>query len=55
MKQVKSDQESLDQNNRFVTLVTSGSKGNHLNISQMISCLGQQNVDNQRIPYSLKK
>ena len=50
----KIGQESLDQNNRFVTLVTSGSKGSHLNISQMISCLGQQNVDNQRIPYSLK-
>ena len=48
----KIGQESLDQNNRFVTLVTSGSEV--ANISQMISCLGQQNVDNQRIPYSLK-
>ena len=42
---------SLDKNNRFVALVTSGSKGNNLNISQMISCLGQQNVDGKRIPY----
>ena len=43
--------KSLDENNRFVALVTSGSKGNNLNISQMISCLGQQNVDGKRIPY----
>lgn len=42
---------SLDKDNRFVALVTSGSKGNNLNISQMISCLGQQNVDGKRIPY----
>lgn len=42
---------SLDKENRFVSLVTSGSKGNNLNISQMISCLGQQNVDGKRIPY----
>ena len=44
--------DSLDNSNRFITLVISGSKGNSLNISQMISCLGQQNVDNKRIPYS---
>ena len=42
---------SLDNENRFVSIVTSGSKGNNLNISQMISCLGQQNVDGKRIPY----
>ena len=42
---------SLDKENRFVSIVTSGSKGNNLNISQMISCLGQQNVDGKRIPY----
>ena len=44
--------DSLDKTNRFITLVKSGSKGNSLNISQMISCLGQQNVDSKRIPYS---
>ena len=43
--------ESLDKNNRFVVMVNAGSKGNELNISQMISCLGQQNVDGKRIPY----
>jgi DNA-directed RNA polymerase beta' subunit len=41
----------LRKENRFVSIVTSGSKGNNLNISQMISCLGQQNVDGKRIPY----
>ena len=43
--------DSLSKNNRFVTIVKAGSKGNNLNISQMISCLGQQNVDGKRIPY----
>ena len=32
-------------------MVKAGSKGSDLNISQMISCLGQQNVDGKRIPY----
>ena len=32
-------------------MVNAGSKGSDLNISQMISCLGQQNVDGKRIPY----
>jgi DNA-directed RNA polymerase II subunit RPB1 len=43
--------KSLNSNNRFVMIVASGSKGTALNISQMISCLGQQNVDAKRIPY----
>ena len=42
----------LDKDNRFVTIITCGSKGNELNMAQMISCLGQQNVENKRIPYS---
>jgi DNA-directed RNA polymerase II subunit RPB1 len=43
--------KSLSKNNRFLMIVNSGAKGNLLNISQMISCLGQQNVDGKRIPY----
>ena len=43
--------KSLDRTNRFVTMVNAGSKGSDLNISFMISCLGQQNVDGKRIPY----
>ena len=46
--------KSLDKDNRFVMLVKSGSKGSDLNISQMISCLGQQNVDGKRIPYGFE-
>jgi len=42
---------SLSKDNRFVVMVNAGSKGSDLNISQMISCLGQQNVDGKRIPY----
>ena len=47
----KIGRQSLDSNNRFVIMVNAGSKGSELNISQMISCLGQQNVDGKRIPY----
>lgn len=43
--------KSLGKDNRFVSMVNSGSKGNTLNISFMTSCLGQQNVDGKRIPY----
>ena len=47
----KIGRKSLSKNNRFVTMVNAGSKGNNINIAQMISCLGQQNVDGKRIPY----
>jgi DNA-directed RNA polymerase beta' subunit len=50
----KKGRESLGKNNRFVIMVTAGSKGSDLNISQMISCLGQQNVDGKRIPYGFE-
>ena len=42
---------SLNAANRFVGLVLSGSKGTDLNISQMISCLGQQAIEGKRISY----
>ena len=45
---------SLDKDNRFVIMVNAGSKGSNINIAQMISCLGQQNVDNKRIPYGFE-
>jgi DNA-directed RNA polymerase beta' subunit len=47
----KIGRDSLDPNNRFLIIVNSGSKGTPINISQMISCLGQTNVDGKRIPY----
>jgi len=46
--------KSLNKNNRFVTMVNAGSKGSDLNITFMISCLGQQNVDGKRIPYGFE-
>uniref|UniRef100_A0A6C0D0H6 DNA-directed RNA polymerase II subunit RPB1 n=1 Tax=viral metagenome TaxID=1070528 RepID=A0A6C0D0H6_9ZZZZ len=42
---------NLDQKNRATHMVKSKSKGNPNNISQMVACLGQQNVDAKRIPY----
>ena len=41
----------LSEDNRFLKMVKAGSKGSVINIAQMISCLGQQNVDGKRIPY----
>jgi DNA-directed RNA polymerase II subunit RPB1 len=50
----KIGRNSLDKSNRFVTMVKAGSKGSTINIAQMISCLGQQNVDGKRIPYGFE-
>jgi len=47
----KIGRKSLNKDNRFLMIVNSGSKGTLINISQMISCLGQTNVDGKRIPY----
>jgi DNA-directed RNA polymerase II subunit RPB1 len=50
----KIGRESLEKGNRFVIMVNAGSKGSDINISQMISCLGQQTVDGKRIPYGFE-
>jgi DNA-directed RNA polymerase II subunit RPB1 len=50
----KIGRKSLSKTNRFVMIVNSGSKGSPINISQMISCLGQTNVDGKRIPYGFE-
>lgn len=47
----KISRKSLSKDNRFLMIVNSGSKGTLINISQMISCLGQTNIDGQRIQY----
>jgi DNA-directed RNA polymerase beta' subunit len=47
----KAGQQSLSAENRLVTMVRSGSKGDPLNIAQMIACLGQQAIEGKRIPY----
>ena len=46
--------QSLSSDNRFVIMVNAGSKGSDINISQMISCLGQQQVDGKRVPYGFE-
>lgn len=47
----KSAQSSLSDRNNAKAMVMSGSKGSFLNISQMIACVGQQNVEGKRIPF----
>ncbi|KAI9598262.1 hypothetical protein BDF19DRAFT_493732 [Syncephalis fuscata] len=50
----KSAQGSLRRNNNVKLTVTSGSKGNYLNICQMTACVGQQNVEGKRIPFGFQ-
>ena len=50
----KIGRKSLSKDNRFLIMVNAGSKGSSINISQMISCLAQQNVDGKRIPYGFE-
>lgn len=36
-------------------MVSSGSKGGPINISQIMACVGQQNVDGKRIPFGFNR
>ena len=51
----KSAQSSLTEKNSVKAMVTAGSKGSFINISQIIACVGQQNVEGSRIPYGFKR
>ena len=42
--------KNITDDNRMINMIKSKSKGNPVNIAQMISTLGQQNVDGKRIP-----
>ena len=42
---------SLAIENRLTAMIRAGSKGDSVNISQMIACLGQQAPEGRRIPY----
>ncbi|KAK9713058.1 hypothetical protein RND81_06G000500 [Saponaria officinalis] len=44
-------QKSLSESNNLKAMVTAGSKGSFINISQMTACVGQQNVEGKRIPF----
>ena len=43
--------DGLSQANRLINMVTAGSKGSNINISQIMGCVGQQNVEGKRIPF----
>lgn len=43
--------EDLSQQNRLRNMVQAGSKGNNINISQIMACVGQQNVEGKRIGF----
>lgn len=42
--------KSLADDNRLMSMVRSGSKGGPINVSQMMACVGQQNIEGKRIP-----
>ncbi len=50
-KTASSAQNSLSDFNQFKAMVISGAKGSPINISQIIACVGQQNVEGKRIPF----
>ena len=43
--------ENIDNTNRMLNMIKSGSKGNTINLVQMVGCLGQQSVEGKRINY----
>uniref|UniRef100_A0A183BYI4 DNA-directed RNA polymerase subunit n=1 Tax=Globodera pallida TaxID=36090 RepID=A0A183BYI4_GLOPA len=49
-----SAQKSLSDANNFKAMVVAGSKGSKINISQVIACVGQQNVEGKRIPFGFR-
>jgi DNA-directed RNA polymerase II subunit RPB1 len=46
---------SLDISNKIILMVLAGSKGNDNNISQIMACVGQQNVEGKRIPFGFNR
>ncbi|CAH1982162.1 unnamed protein product [Acanthoscelides obtectus] len=51
----KMPKKSLTEYNNLKAMVVSGSKGSNINISQVIACVGQQNVEGKRIPFGFRK
>ena len=47
----KLGQQALAQENRLISMLKAGSKGSTINVSQMVACVGQQNIEGRRIPY----
>lgn len=46
--------KNLDSYNKIQNMVSAGSKGTNINISQIMACVGQQNVEGKRIPFGFK-
>ncbi|KZT68820.1 DNA-directed RNA polymerase II, subunit 1 [Daedalea quercina L-15889] len=47
-------QKALKEDNNVKQMVTAGSKGSFINISQMSVCVGQQIVEGRRIPFGFR-
>ena len=47
--------KDLEKTNKIKNMVTAGSKGSNINISQIMACVGQQNVEGKRIPFGFYK
>ena len=47
--------KAMPSYNRLNNMVTSGSKGSKQNISQIMACVGQQNVEGQRIRFGFHR
>ena len=43
--------QGIHEENRMLNMVLSGSKGNSINVAQMVAGVGQQNVEGRRITY----
>ncbi|KAH9259671.1 hypothetical protein BASA81_002093 [Batrachochytrium salamandrivorans] len=51
----KCAERSIPAQNGFKGTVQAGSKGSLLNIAQIMTCVGQQNVDGKRIPWGFER
>jgi DNA-directed RNA polymerase II subunit RPB1 len=46
--------DNIDDDNRMLNMIKSGSKGNTINLVQMVGCLGQQSVEGKRINFGFE-
>lgn len=51
----KAVQSQLSRDNAINAMVYAGSKGSHLNISQIVACVGQQNVSQKRVAFTFRR
>lgn len=50
VKNIDIDHDGIPYDNRFMSMVNSGSKGNNVNLVQIVSILGQQDIAGGRVP-----